>query len=242
MDQNYDIDSLFEAAAASPAPEPTAPPADQPAAAIPTAQPTPEVVVVPLTDEGFDVFQRVGSLTRKLHDALRELGYDHQIENAVGSLPDARARLSYIADLTGRAADRVLSAVDEGMAAEDRIAERAAEIAGKLGSIQQPSLRAEAYTFALEVQSHSESARARLTDIMMAQDFHDLTGQVVKKIADVALNLEQQLVKLLMDMTPPEQRQQAANTLLEGPVVDKARTDVVHNQEQVDELLGSLGF
>ena len=36
--------------------------------------------------------------------------------------------------------------------------------------------------------------------------------------------------------------QQAANTLLEGPVVDKARTDVVHNQEQVDELLGSLGF
>jgi len=241
MDQNYDIDSLFEAAAAAPAaaPDETAAPvpaaADQPAAA--------SAAEIEAKDEDFDVFKRVGSLTRTLHDALRELGYEQQIETAVGSLPDARARLGYIADLTGRAADRVLSAVDEGMAAEDRIADRASEIASKLGSIQQPSLRAEAYSFALEVQSHSESARARLTDIMMAQDFHDLTGQVIKKITDVALNLEQQLVKLLLDMTPPEQRQQGETpNVLEGPVIDKKRSDVVHNQEQVDDLLDSLGF
>jgi len=239
MDQNYDIDSVFEAAAAAPAAAPDESVAPVPAAAEAAEAPAQDVDVI---DEDFDVFKRVGSLTRKLHDALRELGYEQQIETAVGSLPDARARLGYIADLTGRAADRVLSAVDEGMAAEDRIAERAAEIATKLGSIQQPSLRAEAYSFALEVQSHSESARARLTDIMMAQDFHDLTGQVIKKITDVALNLEQQLVKLLLDMTPPDQRQQGAANVLEGPVIDKKRSDVVHNQEQVDDLLDSLGF
>lgn len=239
MSQEFDdIDALFDAASVGSV-EVT--PSAQAAV---SAEPLP--VVQPASTDGDlsrpDVFQRLGSLTRNLHDALRQLGYDQHIQQAVDSLPDARARLSYIADLTGRAADKVLSAVDDGMAAEDRIFARAQDIAAKLGTIQQPSLRAEAYAFALEVQSHSESARARLTDIMMAQDFHDLTGQVIKKVGDIAQSLEQQLVKLLLDMTPPEQRTAVRESVLEGPVIDKAREDVVHNQEQVDDLLESLGF
>lgn len=189
-----------------------------------------------------DVFLRVGELTRRLHDSLRQLGYHQDIEQAVGSLPDARARLSYIADLTGKAADKVLGMVDDGMAAEHAMSERAAAIASKLATIQAPSLRAEAFEFAEAVKAHADAGVTRYTDIMMSQDFHDLTGQVVKKIADVAQNLEQQLVRLLLDITPANQRANVLPQDLEGPVVDKARTDVVHDQTQVDDLLESLGF
>ncbi len=189
------------------------------------------------------VFVRVGELTRTLHDALRQLGYDRHIAAAVGDLPDAQSRLSYIADLTGNAAEKVLGIVDEGIAAEHAIGERARAMAERLGSCGVPSLRAEARAFALEAEAHAQAALGRYTDIMMAQDFHDLTGQTVKRVAEVAQRLEQQLVKLLLDMTPQEARpNEAGAATLEGPVIDPTRADVVHDQAQVDELLESLGF
>ena len=241
MDQNCDIDSLFESAASGEVSAPVVP-----ASVEPTSEPGLEGGDLSAEERDLsnqEVFQRVGSLTRTLHDALRALGYDQHIQHAVGSLPDARARLSYIADLTGNAAEKVLTVVDVGMAAEESISQRAQEMASKLGTMQQPSLRAEAHEFAREVETHSRASRDRLTDIMMAQDFHDLTGQVIKKVADVAYSLEQQLVKLLLDMTPLDQRQNTTLTQkLEGPVIDKSRSDVVTNQEQVDDLLESLGF
>ncbi|WP_085316812.1 protein phosphatase CheZ [Derxia lacustris] len=242
-DVDTDIDSLFDAIASGEmkveTPAAPAQPASAPAGAAAAEEPAP----APRENgDSYDVFVRVGQLTRKLHDALRELGYDQNIESAVGALPDARARLSYIADLTGKAADRVLSAVDEGMAAEEQLGADAVAIAAKLGTMQVPSLRTEAHEFAVAVQTHSENSRQRLTEIMMAQDFHDLTGQMIKKIADLAHNIETQLVQLLLDTTPPEQRAKAKTEFLEGPVVDKARTDVAHGQEDVDSLLDSLGF
>jgi len=91
-------------------------------------------------------------------------------------------------------------------------------------------------------QAHSDQSRSMMTDIMMAQDFHDLTGQTIKKVADIAHNVEQQLVQLLLDTTPPTQRPKVEAQFMEGPVVDKTRTDSVHNQEQVDDLLAQLGF
>jgi len=77
----------------------------------------------------------------------------------------------------------------------------------------------------------------------LAQDFHDLTGQVIRKIVEVAATLEEQLVKLLLDATPPDKRERVETNRLNGPVVDvKGRSDVVTNQAQVDDLLESLGF
>lgn len=190
---------------------------------------------------GLDVFVRVGELTRTLHDALRELGYDRHIADAVGTLPDAQARLSYIADLTGNAAEKVLTLVDQGIAEEHAMVERARRIADQLGSCGVPSLREEAHQFARSVEQHSQVTLARYTDIMMAQDFHDLTGQTVKKVAEVAQRLEQQLVTLLLDMTPNTAAASVPGTL-EGPVIDKTRSDVVHGQGEVDDLLDSLGF
>ena len=78
---------------------------------------------------------------------------------------------------------------------------------------------------------------------MMAQDFHDLTGQVVAKVVALATDLEDSLVKLLVQVAPPEQAQKVEQSLLQGPVVDpNGRTDVVTDQGEVDDLLASLGF
>jgi chemotaxis protein CheZ len=92
-----------------------------------------------------------------------------------------------------------------------------------------------------------ETATARidghLTDIMMAQDFHDLTGQVVAKVVTLANDLEDSLVKLLVQVVPPDQREKVDPNVLAGPVVNpEGRTDVVSNQGEVDDLLASLGF
>jgi chemotaxis protein CheZ len=77
---------------------------------------------------------------------------------------------------------------------------------------------------------------------MLAQDFHDLTGQVVAKVVTLANDLEASLLKLLMQVIPPDQIHKVEQ-VLQGPVVDATgRTDVVANQGEVDDLLASLGF
>lgn len=198
-----------------------------------------------------DVFVRVGLLTRNLHDALRELGYDHGIEHAVGALPDARARLDYVATLTGRAAERVLAATER--AKSSQVASRAElqELlecwtgaldadcdSGKLkelGRLTRSRLQS--------LEQRATAVNAELTEIILAQDFHDLTGQVIQRITGIAQSLEEQLVKLLLDASPPQQRRVVADQALAGPVINAAgRNDVMTSQEQVDDLLESLGF
>ncbi|MFN5079884.1 MAG: protein phosphatase CheZ, partial [Burkholderiales bacterium] len=172
-----------------------------------------------------------------------ELGYDRELENSVGSLPDARARLSYIADVTEKAAEKVLGLVDEKIAADDIFSSEVKNIAALIDSNSPENEKMAAVRLFLgRAQAHSDQSRSMMTDIMMAQDFHDLTGQTIKKVADIAHNVEQQLVQLLLDTTPPTQRPKVEAQFMEGPVVDKTRTDSVHNQEQVDDLLAQLGF
>jgi chemotaxis protein CheZ len=92
------------------------------------------------------------------------------------------------------------------------------------------------------VGGQADRTNVILTDIMMAQDFHDLTGQVIRRVVTLAQTLEDQLIKLLIETTPPEQRPKFENKL-EGPVVvPEGREDVVADQKGVDDLLASLGF
>ncbi|HEY1059143.1 MAG TPA: protein phosphatase CheZ [Limnobacter sp.] len=203
------------------------------------------------SDEPHDVFRRVGSLTRKLHDALRELGYDKSVENAVNSLPDARARLNYIANLTGQAAEKVLATVEASQKLNDDLAEQAGALDKAWDKLYNNEMSLEEFKthaqanrdFVKRVSGHTGEMGSKLTDIMMAQDFHDLTGQVVNRIANMAQGLEEQLVQLLLDTTPPDQRKQVEETWLNGPAINtEGRTDVCANQGQVDDLLESLGF
>jgi len=204
--------------------------------------------------DGDDLYRNVGRLTRQLHDALHELGYDRQLETAVGSLPDARNRLSHVSRLTGQAAEKVLNGVDRTKLELRGLADGAAGMAEALradpvGAIASGRLMG----FLDEVSASTGRADAQLTEIMLAQDFHDLTGQVIRKVVTLAQGLEAQLVKLLVECRqleeaatgrPGEARAAApAGPVLEGPVVMAAgRCDVVIDQGQVDDLLESLGF
>ena len=194
--------------------------------------------------------RRVGTLTRNLHDALRALGYDKALDSAMGQIPDARARLGYIANLTGQAAEKALAKSEQGRAIQDGLEaaalalearwEAATASPGALEGFGQ--LSADTRLFLRQVPALAAQSREVFTDIMLAQDFHDLTGQVIQKIVAIAQGIEDQLLVLLMESTPPEKRGAADVAGLNGPVIDATRSDVVAGQAQVDDLLASLGF
>ena len=189
------------------------------------------------------VHQQLGEMARQLHDTLAQLGLMPRLGELTDCLPDARSRLSYIATKTGEAAEKVLNLVDSAKAEHGSIADTTRRMA--LSIVADP-VKAVASGSVMNFVGDVEASTARidrhLTDIMMAQDFHDLTGQVVAKVVKLAGDIEDQLLKLLLQTAPAGQRQ-VDPALLQGPVVDPAgRTDVVANQEQVDDLLASLGF
>ncbi|MEY3273376.1 MAG: hypothetical protein RLZZ341_2277 [Pseudomonadota bacterium] len=191
-----------------------------------------------------EVFQQIGSITRLLHDTMQQLGVMPKLQVATDGLPDARSRLNYIATKTAAAADRVLNSVDQAKLEHAAIADATRAIAQ---AIVADPVRAVAsgqvLNFVQDVEARTAAIDAHLTDIMMAQDFHDLTGQVVAKVVALANDLEDNLVTLLLRVMPPEQRGKVDPGVLHGPVVNpEGRTDVVSNQGEVDDLLASLGF
>lgn len=198
------------------------------------------------------VFNRLGHMARALHDTLGQLGYDKVLEKSVAALPDAKDRLAYVANLTEQAACRVLNATDIASPLVDQIesgsralGERWDKVfANQMGPDEFKQLAAETRSFLKEqLPQKTEATHAQLTEIMMAQDFQDLTGQVIKKIVSLAQELETGLMGLLIEVVPETKRTHEVDSLMNGPVVNaEGRTDVVVNQEQVDDLLDSLGF
>jgi chemotaxis protein CheZ len=198
------------------------------------------------------VFSSLGHMTRKLHDTLRELGYDKSLEKAAeGLIPDARDRLNYIAAMTEQAAERALSATEVAQPLQEKLESGASALAGKwdrmfgnqLSVDEFKQLVSDTHTYLHEVPTHTQATNAQLMEIMMAQDFQDLTGQVIKKVIELAQQVETQLLQLLIDSTPAKIRSEVDAGLLNGPVINaEGRSDVVTNQQQVDDLLESLGF
>lgn len=191
-----------------------------------------------------EVFQQLGLITRQLHDTLTQLGVMPRLQQAANGLPDARSRLSYIAQKTGDAANKVLNSVDMAKAEHHGISDETRRIAAAIVRDPVKAVASGAVlNFVTDVEASTERIDRHLTDIMMAQDFHDLTGQVVAKVVALASDLEDSLVKLLVQAAPPEQAQRVESAILNGPVVNpEGRTDVVANQGEVDDLLASLGF
>jgi chemotaxis protein CheZ len=198
-----------------------------------------------------EIFQQLGTLTRQLHDTLNMLGVLPDLKFSADNLPDARSRLTYIASKTEQAAEKVLNLVDKAKADQEHIAVETRKLAQLIVADPVKAVASGAVmNFVNDVESVTHQVDQHLTDIMMAQDFHDLTGQVVAKVVKLANDLESQLVKLLVQAAPPEQASKVESALtqahltenLHGPVVDETRTDVVNNQGEVDDLLASLGF
>lgn len=198
-----------------------------------------------------NVFLRVGNMTRLLHDTIRELGYDRMISETAQQLPDARERLSYISKMTEQAASRVLNATDIAKPIQDRVEKSSIALhqrweklyAKELSVDEFKALASETRSFFSETSADAKIVNAQLLEVMMAQDFQDLTGQVIKRVVDMATTLESELLKVLIEVVPEDKRTPDNEGLLNGPVINaEGRSDVVTGQEQVDDLLESLGF
>lgn len=198
------------------------------------------------------VYNRLGQLARQVHDALRELGLDTTLHRAAEAVPDARQRLAYVARTTEQAASRVLNATDvaapiqaELASGADALCARWDELyAGRLSPEAFRELSADTRAFLGAVGEGARGTGAQLHEIMMAQDFQDLTGQVIKRLVELTRTLETQLLQVLIEAAPAQALEaEQATGLLNGPVIDAGgRSDVVQDQAQVNELLERLGF
>ena len=196
-------------------------------------------------------FLQIGQLTRLLHDTIHQLGYDRILEDTAEKLPDARQRLSYISQMTEQAASRVLNAADIAKPLQDKIEDKATDLDARWTKLYDKKFSVEEFKvlaretrgFLSQASRDSKVVNEQLLEIMMAQDFQDLTGQVIKKIVEMAHKMESGLLKVLIDIMPESTRTAPHDGLLNGPVISaEGREDVVTSQEQVDDLLGSLGF
>jgi chemotaxis protein CheZ len=205
-----------------------------------------------LTAQSADVvIDQIGHMTRTLHDALRELGLNKKIEKAASSIPDARDRLNYVATLTHQAAERVLSATEAAQPLVESMEVEAHRLSGRWQMMFEKQLDVDEFkdlatqtrAFLQDVPRQTKATHAYLMEIMMAQDFQDLTGQVIKKIIDITENLEQQLLALLLENAPAKVKADLDTSLLNGPAINPGgRKDVASSQSRVDDLLEGLGF
>lgn len=218
----------------------------------PTAsQPVPVAPVEMTQEQVMGMYAQIGQMTRKLHDTLRELGYDKSLERVADAIPDAKDRLSYIATLTANAAERVLNATDIAKPIQDDLQARADQLnqrwellfANKLSTEEFKQLAQDTRAYLSLVPKQTDATSNQLLEIVMAQDFQDLTGQVIKKVMDMVKTLESELLTVLIEYLPADRKMDINTELLNGPVVNPdGRTDVVTSQQQVDDLLDSLGF
>ena len=197
-----------------------------------------------------DLIQRIAQLTRTLRVSMRELGLDQAIKDAAHAIPDARDRLHYVAQMTEQAANRVLNAAEQIQPWQESMQSDAKALDARwqdwfdhpVELDQARVLVDDTRSFLKDIPEKTQASQNNLMEIIMAQDFQDLTGQVIMKMLGVIGAIETELVQVLIDNVPQEKREET-KSLLNGPVVNAAgKNDVVTNQDQVDDLLASLGF
>jgi len=223
--------------------------APAPADEISTSDQDPAPALQDMAEPARSMFSHIGHMTRKLHDTLRELGLDKSLEQAASQIPDARDRLAYISTMTEQAAERTLNALDIAKPLQDRISTDSRLLSGQWDQLLANQLSVDEFKVLVgktrehlvQTEKESDEVGTQMMEIMMAQDFQDLTGQVIKKILSMTKEMEQHLLDFLLMFSPQGVKHE--DTLLNGPVINaEGRTDIVTNQAQVDDLLESLGF
>ncbi|PYG04064.1 MULTISPECIES: protein phosphatase CheZ [unclassified Thioalkalivibrio] len=216
-----------------------------------------------------ELFDELGKLTRELHEALESFRGDSRlVELAQDEIPDARERLSYVVTQTEQATHETLNAVESSLPIAEAFAGRAAELTEKWTRFRNRELSVEEFReFARELDAFfeqtgkdTEELRRLLSQVLMAQSYQDLTGQVIRRVIRLVTDLEESLVSLIRlssgrlekdARAAAEQAPEAEETAREedrrghGPAVPHTQdsgTDVVQGQDEVDDLLSSLGF
>lgn len=214
------------------------------------------------------LYQEVGKLTRELHNAIVNFQLDPRVPGAqeVSQITDATERLSYVVQMTEKAANRTMDLVELSAPLVNDLGNEAQGLSADWGRFMRREMDAEAFRelarrielFLARSERDSQKLSGYLNDILLAQDFQDLTGQVIKRVTQLVTEVESNLLKLVLmashvdrfagiehkyDVLRSEQKQQKEPSKGEGPQIhaDK-REDVVSGQDDVDDLLSSLGF
>nr|WP_086941094.1 protein phosphatase CheZ [Thaumasiovibrio occultus] len=202
------------------------------------------------------IYEEVGKLTRQLHDSLTNFQLDPRISDMANTdIPDARDRLAYVIEKTEVAANKTMDAVEETFPIADRLVEHLRQVRpewdklmdGRIALVEFKQLCHTIDHLLSQVETDGGEIRTQLTDILMAQDFQDLTGQVIRRVIELVQEVEEKLIEILtvfgVDESQPEVVSVDNKLQPEGPIVNgEQRTDVVTSQDDVDDLLSSLGF
>jgi len=204
-----------------------------------------------------ELFAEIGKLTRQLHDSLANFQVDPKLSDlATEDIPDAKERLNYVITRTEEAANKTMDAVEAIFPVVTSIQDQINAVnplwqklmKNELNLSEFKSLCLDIDKLLINTTSETESMHSLMTDVLMAQDFQDLTGQVIRKVIDLVREVEDSLINMLtvfgLSSTPNENSMpKVGDNLVEGPIVDtQNRTDVVTDQDDVDDLLSSLGF
>lgn len=204
------------------------------------------------------LFDKVGSLTRQLHDSLQDFKFDNRIESLANEeFPDARERLNYVIEMTDKAANRTMDAVEACLPIADSFNDRIQNVMPSWKNLMRRELSLGQFKelctmldeFLQVSVTDADSLRQYLTEILMAQDFQDLTGQMIRRVITLVQEVEVKLVDMLTmfgDTTSAqttEELKAISGIEAEGPIMNASeRIDVVDGQDDVDDLLSSLGF
>ncbi|QSX28936.1 protein phosphatase CheZ [Shewanella cyperi] len=203
-----------------------------------------------------ELFDEVGKLTRQLHSALMDFQVDNRLlELANTEIPDAKERLNYVIDMTEQAANKTMDAVEECLPLADALINNIQTVTPAWDRLMRRDIELNEFKALchdvqqLMVRSENDSNRLRelLNQILMAQDFQDLTGQMIRRVIELVREVESSLVSMLTvfgEHTPQETTEPPKSSIeAEGPIMNaEARQDVVTGQDEVDDLLSSLGF
>lgn len=192
------------------------------------------------------VFGRVGRTIRSLSNILKQFSSDKIVEQNAANLPDIKARLSHIANVSEQSANKVLNATNAVTPVTEQIDSTATELSSRWeqlfnnqldpNGLRQLALDSRKFLNE-DLKNHNNVLKAQLDEIKATQDFHNFAGQAIKNIANIIHDLENNLVNALLQVVPDDKKNDKVNNLLKD-----GNTNIEINQEQVDDLLGSLGF
>ncbi|RYV02617.1 protein phosphatase [Shewanella sp. OPT22] len=203
-----------------------------------------------------DLYDEIGKLTRQLHSALIEFQVDNRLKELTNTdIPDAKERLNYVIDMTEQAANKTMDAVEESLPLANALITNINNVQPQWDRLMRRDLDLQNFKkLCFDIQdmmqrSGHDSVRLRdlLNQILMAQDFQDLTGQMIRRVITLVHEVESNLISMLTIFGEQSNENENPSTInkieAEGPIVNAdTREDVVTGQDEVDDLLSSLGF
>ncbi|HED14155.1 MAG TPA: protein phosphatase CheZ [Gammaproteobacteria bacterium] len=201
-----------------------------------------------------ELFAELGRLTRHLHDALKSVRLGDEVSELVNEFPDARQRLGYVVRLTEEAANKTLSIIEGLIPKAEAVSSQAEQLLEQLQTFESTAGVVNSETAALhtglrhylKMQINSGWHEA-LSEIMMAQDFQDITGQIIQRVSLLVGDIEMGLVDILRknpfageESSRIGAREQGLEMGPAVPGIDDA--DRLDNQDDVDQLLMEYGF